>query len=592
MSEIAYRFYILKDTVNFLKLNKKAQTWAIQRKDTFTIADTHWSYAYYYKNDEIYDKAYQHYNEAFQNFKFIKEEYKMARMLFAMAFIKGLYRDYAGSEVQTLQSIKIFKRLINNEWLYRAYNHLGLLQIDIKEYDKALFYFNKSLEYFSKIENKEKVYLASYNNIGNVYLEKGLYKKAIETYNIDLKNKVSLVDYATLIDNKALAKLYLKDTNEIKNTFFKALSIRDSLKNKTGILTSKLNISNYYKYLNDTINAIKYANEALILAKELKNGRDYLASLNQLANLDIYNQKKYFDRYIEFNDSLVIAERRTQNKFTRIEFETDEYIAETKRLNQQRIWIIVTSIGGILILSLLYFLRVQKVRNEKLLLEAEQQQANEEVYVLTLQQQAKLEEERINERNRISAELHDSILGKLFGTRVNLGFLAMAMQPETQVKHQSFLDELQDIEKEIRDVSHKLSDNFDSSNVNFTNIIEQLLKDKSALGNFKYQFNFDENIVWKNITEITKVNLYRIIQEALQNIIKHAKAKNVILGASIKKNVLQITLQDDGIGFNTEKKKKGIGIKNINSRVVKIGGTIDLLSEENKGTTLVIKIPL
>ncbi|WP_363322531.1 tetratricopeptide repeat protein [uncultured Tenacibaculum sp.] len=509
-----------------------------------------------------------------------------------MANIKGRLRDYSGSEILTIEAIKIFKEINNYEELYTSYTLLGLLQEDIKEYDKALIYYNKSLEYFSKVEDKEKYYLASYNNIGNVYRKKGFYKKAIEAYNKDLRKKNIPLHRATLIDNKCLARLFIGDTIDIKKDFYKALFIRDSLKNKSGILTSNINISDYYKYIKDTINAIKYAQVANKLARELKNGDNYLTTLNQLANLDTENAKKYLDRYIEFNDSLVSAERRTQNKFTRIEFETDEYIAETERLNQQRIWIIVTSIGGILILSLLYFLRVQKVRNEKLRLEAEQQKANEEVYILTLQQQAKLEEERVNERNRISAELHDGILGKLFGTRVNLGFLAMGMQPDTQEKHQAFLDELQDIEKEIRDVSHKLSDNFDDASVNFTNIIEQLLKDKSVIGRFEYQFNFDKNIVWKSINEVTKANLYRIIQEALQNIIKHAKAKNVILDLSINKKELIISLQDDGVGFNTEKKKKGIGIKNINSRVAKIGSRLEIQSKENQGTTLTIKTPL
>ncbi|WP_348717317.1 ATP-binding protein [Tenacibaculum sp. 190130A14a] len=591
LSEIAYQYYRLNDTIKFLELNEKAHLYALRVKDTFTIADTHWSYADFYNETEVYDKSYAHYNEAYKHFKLLNKEYEMARMLYAMAFIKGRYRDYIGSEILTFEAIKIFKKLQNFRRLYSAYNHLGLLQQDIKEYDKSIYYFNKSIIYRDKIiENK--IYYATNNNIGKSLTEKGLYIEAMQNFNIELSKNLTKKQYAIVIHNRAYCKLLMNDTTNVKKDFFKALFIRDSLKNKVGIVTSKIHISDYYKFIKDTTNAIKYAKEANSLAKTIKNGADYLTTLKQLANLDTKNYKKHYDRYIEFNDSLISAERKVQNKFTRIEFETDEYIAETERLNQQRIWIIVTSIGGILIVSLLYFLRVQKVRNEKLRLEAEQQRANEEVYILTLQQQAKLEEERVNERNRISAELHDGILGKLFGTRVNLGFLAMGMQPDTQQQHQAFLDELQDIEKEIRDVSHKLSDNFDDASVNFTNIIEQLLKDKSVIGSFEYQFNFDKNIVWKNINEVTKANLYRIIQEALQNIIKHAKAKNVILDLSIKKKELIISLQDDGVGFNTEKKKKGIGIKNINSRVAKIGSTLEIQSKENQGTTLTIKTPL
>ncbi|RLJ99689.1 tetratricopeptide repeat-containing sensor histidine kinase [Tenacibaculum discolor] len=591
LSSIAYEYYKLKDTSLFKEVNNKAIKTSRKQKNYYALGDAYWNFATYYVRKQNYPKAYYHFNKGYDAFDKGGHKYEKGRMLFGMAHIKGRYRDYYGGENLTIKAIEIFKLLNKNKDLYISYNQLALLQVDVKEYDKALFYYNKSLDYFSKVKDKKNVYLGSYNNIGNIFRERGNYKDAIKTYKKDLDKKIKPLHYATLIDNIAYTKLLLKDTTELEKSFFKALTIRDSLGNKTAILASNIHISDYYKYIKDTIKAIHYAKKANNLAKELKNGSEYLTSLKQLANLDKQNSKKYLDRYIEFNDSLISAERRIQNKFTRIEFETDEYIEETERLSQQRIWIIVTSFAGLLVLSLLYFLRVQKVRNEKLKLEAEQQKANEEVYVLTLQQQAKLEEERVNERNRISAELHDGVLGKLFGTRVNLGFLAMQMKPETQEKHQAFLDELQEIEKEIRDVSHRLSDNFDSANINFTTILTQLLKDRSTIGNFSYQFDFDKTIPWSEISEVTKANVYRIIQEALQNIIKHAKAKNVILDVSFNKKELIISLKDDGIGFNTEKKKKGIGIKNITARVKKLGGNLEFISKENQGTTLVIITP-
>ncbi|WP_417800832.1 tetratricopeptide repeat-containing sensor histidine kinase [Tenacibaculum sp.] len=594
LSSIAYEFYKLKDTTLFFKINKEALQLATKTQHIYAIGDAHWNYATYYVKLEFYSKGYYHFDKAYQSF--IKGGFKKeaSQTLQGMASIKGKYRDYTGAEILNIEAIKLFKDLKDYRRLYASYNHLGLLQEDIKEYNKAIYYFHKAMEYSNRLNTRLKrgEYITVNNNIGNIFLKKKEYSKALEFYYKDFKIPfITKTQYARILDNIAHCKLLMKDTLDVKKNLQRALAIRDSLKNKEGILTSKIHISDYYKYIKDTVEALQYAKEANLLAKELKNGRDYLTTLNQLANLDKQNSKKYLDRYIVFNDSLISAERRIQNKFTRIEFETDEYIEETERLSQQRIWILVTSFAGLLVLSLLYFLRVQKVRNEKLKLEAEQQKANEEVYVLTLQQQAKLEEERINERNRISAELHDGVLGKLFGTRVNLGFLAMQMKPETQEKHQAFLDELQEIEKEIRDVSHRLSDNFDSANINFTTILTQLLKDRSAIGNFTYQFDFDKTIPWSEISEVTKANVYRIIQEALQNIIKHAKAKNVTLEVSFKKKELIISLKDDGIGFNTEKKKKGIGIKNITARVQKLGGHLKFISKEHQGTTLVIITP-
>ncbi|WP_299134199.1 tetratricopeptide repeat-containing sensor histidine kinase [uncultured Tenacibaculum sp.] len=591
LSSIAYEYYNLKDTTSFFKINKEALKVAQEKNHTYAIGDTHWNYATYYIRLEVYEKAYFHFNKAYQ--AFIKKKYKIeaAKILWGMARIKGRYRDYTGSEVLNIKAIELFKELKNYKFLYITYDHLGQLQKDIKEYDKALEYYKTSLTFLNKLKPEKRKFLGNLNNIANIYFLKKKFSKALTYYNIELNKDQKTKDYARILDNRANCKLHMNDTFGVKKDLFKALAIRDSMNNKAGIVFNKIHISDYFKHIKDTIKAIQYAKEANLLAKEINNGGDYLTSLKQLAKLDTKNSSIYYNRYIKFNDSLISAERRVQNKFTRIEFETDEYIEETERLSQQRIWIIVTSIAGVFILSLLYFLRVQKVQNEKLSIEAEHQKANEEVYVLTLQQQAKLEEERIKERNRISEELHDGILGKLFGTRFGLGFLPIKGEEQTLEKHQSLLNELQDIEKEIRDVSHKLSDNFSNSDINFTSIIKQLLEDKGVIGNFTHNITFSPDIVWKDINEITKANIYRIIQEALQNIIKHAKAKNVILDFSLKNQDLVIKIKDNGVGFNSKKGKKGIGLKNIKTRIEKLKGSIEIKSEINVGTTLLINTP-
>jgi signal transduction histidine kinase len=285
-------------------------------------------------------------------------------------------------------------------------------------------------------------------------------------------------------------------------------------------------------------------------------------------------------------------QRSYQNKFARISYDTDLYIEETERLSEEKLWITLVAISLFLIFILFYFLIVQKIKNENLLLETAQQQSNEQVYLLTLNQQSKLEEEKIKERNRISEELHDGILGRLFGTRIGLGFIKVDAEEKNNKKYQLFLNELQNIEKEIRKVSHQLSDNFDGSEVNFTSIVKQLILNKSEVGNFKYESDFDENINWYLLNPIIKVNLYRIIQEATQNIIKHANAKNVCIMFYLKNNSLILSISDDGVGFDSKKKRNGIGLKNIKSRVKKLNGVCFVSSALNKGTKIKIEIPI
>ena len=90
------------------------------------------------------------------------------------------------------------------------------------------------------------------------------------------------------------------------------------------------------------------------------------------------------------------------------------------------------------------------------------------------------------ERKRISLELHDGVLGRLFGSRMGLGYLELNADHKTQQQYQQFLDELQSIEKEIRGVSHQLSGDIVHSQTNFINALKQLLIQKSTLGGLNF----------------------------------------------------------------------------------------------------------
>jgi signal transduction histidine kinase len=596
LSSIAYQNLKLGDTFLFKKQNEEVLTFAAKLKDTFSLGDAHWNYASYYNKQQIYDSAYYHFNLAHNYFDRSGNVYESAKTQYGMAFIKGRFRDYSGSEVLTFKAIEKFKKIENYKSLYSSYDHLGQLQKDIKEYDKALFYYNKAIEYLDKIKQNQSLFEVSQNNIANIYVKQKLYNKALSYYDEILANdnlKSEYADrYARALDNKAYCKFLKKDTINITSQLKEALYIRDSISDKEGIVVSKIHLAHLFAYKQDTIKAISYAIGANSLSKEIENSRDYLESLLLLSKLDKKQSSKYLEKHIQFSDSIQIVERKIQNKFTRIAYETDEYIEETKRLSKQKIWIIVTSFGLISILGLLYFIKLEKSKNEKLLLENEEQKANEQIYLITLKQQEKLEKEKIKERNRIAEELHDGILGKLFGTRVGLGFLDIEGDEDLKEQHQLFLEELQTIEKEIREVSHKLSDNFDSIQISFTTIIRQLLENKSKVGDFKCELDVDEYINWQSINKKIKVNLYRIIQEALQNVIKHASAKNVNVAFLLSNEDLEIIITDDGVGFDLKQSKKGIGIKNIRSRVKKINGSLEIHTKRNEGVTIQIQIPI
>ena len=125
----------------------------------------------------------------------------------------------------------------------------------------------------------------------------------------------------------------------------------------------------------------------------------------------------------------------------------------------------------------------------------------------------------------------------------------------------------------------------------FMDIVSELIENQTKAYGLTYNFNYTDDINWDMVTNKTKINSYRIVQESMQNIYKHAEAKHINISFSLKNNVICLYIADDGKGFDTSKGKKGIGLKNMTSRVADIDGKIEFASQVNKGTEVKVKIP-
>src|SRR5690606_7976053 len=119
---------------------------------------------------------------------------------------------------------------------------------------------------------------------------------------------------------------------------------------------------------------------------------------------------------------------------------------EKLKLIEQRKTLIYIALAALLVAALIFIIRIQSAKNRELRLVQEQQKANEEIFHLMISQQDKVEEERQKEKKRIAQELHDGVLGKLFGTRMNLGILNDSRNDNTTVAHRgAFIEDLKTI---------------------------------------------------------------------------------------------------------------------------------------------------
>ncbi len=578
------------------KVNKERLELSEKNNDSLSIGTSYSFLGYYYYERESLDSAYQAYNLANKMFSELNENYLSAKMLHSMSIIAQDLRDYTGSEKLVFRAIKKYKRLNKNTSLYRCYNTLGINYLGLEEFDKALFYHNKAAEYLEKSKFKDDYISGNLNNIGRVYEKMGKHKlairyfqKALDVYYLRNDNPRS---HARLLGNLAYNKFKNGDTLGVYDMLNKSLKIRDSINFVAGIALNKIHLAEFYVFKGDTLKAINDLKKSRKLAKSVDNHKDLLTALKMLSELDKKNETEYLNSYINLSDSLQKQERAIRNKFTRIEYETDEYIEETKRLTTQNILISVIAGIVVIVLALLYFIRRQRAKNKELLFEQEQQRTNQEIYDLMQKRQTNLREGRQEERHRISEELHDGILGKLFGTRVGMGYLSLTGDQEDVKEYKSYLDELQGIEKEIRDISHALKNNILKSDNSFVAVIEDYLSNQSKVHGFNYSNKSKKDINWAEIDDKLKVTLYRIVQEAIQNIVKHAAANNVTLVFSKTEKQLHLNVTDDGKGFNSTQGKKGIGLKNMEARILKHYGTLHLDSKEGEGTSINISVAI
>lgn len=592
----AYEISLGEDSISFIEANKKAYKSSLKLKDTSGIAETHWNYGTYYAKKEVFDSSYYHYYQAYKSYEAINNDYFSGKMLFNMAFVQSRFKDYTGSESNLFEAISKFEPLDKNLSLYNCYKLLGTIYKELEDYENSINYHNIALDYLKRVKNKKgNIKEGALNDIAITYQKQKNYDKAIEYLErvLELKDLSTINPklYAKIIDNLAYTKLLKKDTLNIKKDFEKALSIRNKVEDFSGIVINKLHLAEYYIKAQNTAKAITYAKEANTLANSTKHHRDILSSLLLLSKVDTKNASSYLNEYVSLNERLEKQEHKIKNKFARIRFETDNYIYRSEKLSSQNTIILITSIAVIFILILLLFIRSERAKNRELILETQKKQANEDVYKLMLKQQSKLEEGRLKERNRISEELHDGVLGKIFGTRMGLGFLNLHGEPEDKAKQQTYIDELHKIEREIRAISHELKNDVLLSKQDYITLIKALVEEQSIAGNFKYNITTIDEEYWNESSDVIKINSYRIIQESLLNIIKHAKATDVNITLGYTNENLNFTIEDNGVGFNNKKISKGIGISNINSRVKTINGTYSLVSQKNKGTKTTVLIP-
>ncbi|SHH29960.1 Signal transduction histidine kinase [Flavobacterium johnsoniae] len=597
--KVANRYYNMSDWHSFQNVSKLVLEKSIRNKDSVNIAKAYTYLGDYYQSQTISDSAFLNYFRAEKIYMEINDNLHLAKTFLIKADLQLTQGDFFESEITVFKALKILKDEKNvGRDIYDSYNLLGIIYNEREEYEKSLEYHNKAL---ITLEDKSipldlQLKATSLNNIGFVYLRMNNFAKAKDYLSKGLKEK-DLYNgntdlYAMLLDNLAVSKFKSKDFTGLPEQFYDALKIRDSLKLESGIIISKIHLSEYYALKKDTLRAIQFSKQALNLSRSTNKIKNTLDALKQIAVVDPKNAVKYSREYIRLNDKMLKAERNMGEKFSRIEYETNEIKDQNSSLQEKNKTLIYVFSICTLIGLFFYVYKTQQAKNRELLFKQQQQIANEDIYNLMISQQNEIELTRIKEKKKVAQELHDGVLGRMFGVRISLDSLDKIDEVEAAEKRRKYLAELKHIEEDIREISHDLNREKSELINNFVVILNKLFDNQKNTYPSKLETSFDSHIKWELVNNIVKINLYRIIQEALQNCNKYAKADTIKVEFKSEIDHLVLSIFDDGVGFNVRRTKNGIGLHNIEYRAAECKGTAAIKSAKGEGTLLVVKVPI
>ncbi|WP_300486487.1 sensor histidine kinase [Flavobacterium sp.] len=509
------------------------------------------------------------------------------------------------------KSIPLAQQSGKSEKMAHYYSQLGTLFMYNAQFDKAEAYNKKAIGLLEKNKpGSSELMLAYLGAVSNF-----IYKGDNETAKIMLdKAKVILephkesTQYPYYYYNEGLYLISKGYFNNAIKSLDKGIVLAQSLNQST--LLQMLTFRKYDIYLQ--LEEYKNARDLLLkllkegnLATEVNNRKMFytqLASVNEkMGNLkEAYQwQTKYSQLSDSINNSklkekineLEVQFQNAENQKKITALETDKKEADLAARNNR----LFSSLLGA---SALFFLAIAVLafafyRNQKKL--SEQKEINHQQQLKELHQQqllstteAMLEGEE-RERRRVARDLHDGLGGMLAGIKIKLsGEMSDTKKNPNPVEIQKIIGQLDNAVTELRRIARNM---MPETLLRFG--LETALKDlceslESQDSSISYEsFNIDPEM------EIaTQVIIYRIIQEALSNAIRHANAGNIMVQCSQNEKTFFITVEDDGTGFDKSilEQKKGIGVTNIQNRAKYLNGTVELHSAPGEGTTINIEL--
>lgn len=607
--------YIGSDMNKALEFANKELALATKTKREADIAQSESDIGSIYNRKSSFDTALIHYNKALSIREKLKQDVKIAGIYTNIATVLMRQSKFEEALAINFKSLKIFEKVGDEVKQAISLGNIGNLYYELEQNKPAEQFYRKSLALARKTNHLMTIG-NDLVNIGGLKFEYGVQlDKLVNAQELDsaliyfseaetvLTTINATYNLAAVYNN--IGRIYTIKQNHKKalDYYEKALKAREILEDKYGIGLSYINLAETERLLGNNTKNIEYLNKAAELFLNLKNYLNLKQAYGKLAEAyelkkDYLTSLKFQQLYSSYKDSIYnednakqLAEMQTKYDVEKKDLELAKNKAEIETKEKQayiKNIIIIAIIVLMLLVAITGFLFYRKKQIE--------QQAKLDAEIASqkeIRTKAILDAEE-KERRRIAQDLHDGVGQMLSAAKLNLSNLDSKITSQTEEQKlamQNALSLVDDSVKEVRAVSHNMMPNT-LIKLGLASAVREFI---TKLGNAP-TLKVDLEIVGldSRLDNQVETVLYRVIQEIVNNIIKHAKASQISMQLIRHETELNIMIEDNGVGFDTNQldNYEGIGLKGIQTRIEFLNGSVHFDSSVGRGTTVIIDVPL
>tara|TARA_R110001583_G_scaffold63230_2_gene185339 strand:- start:2464 stop:4413 length:1950 start_codon:yes stop_codon:yes gene_type:complete len=516
-----------------------------------------------------------------------------------LGIVYDLKGDFALSLENYFKALKIYEeeKDVPLDKLPMVLGNIGIVYKKQKEYTKVLDYYKRALKLYETNNNNFGIVVIK-GNIGSVLINTKDFEDSIK-YSEEAKELYAKLGYDRyvpyMLNNIAIAKDSLKQYKESQKDYREAIQLFKKDQNLYELTYAQIGLARSLIKEKRVEEAAVFAKEALKISQE-KGFKEFEIDANKILAIvesEAGNYKKAFKYYEEYaigKDSL-FEDNKTKTVF---ELETKyETAKKEKEIAQQKEQILKNELdiknknlfalllgSALLIFTIISFGLYKRQQHKK-------REFSNQIALKEAQTYSKLQDQRL----RISRDLHDNIGSQLtfiISSIDNLKFLTDTTNEKLRTKLSEINQFAGGTISQLRDTIWAMNKNEISFEDLQSRILTFIEKAKLATNN-AIQFNFYANIKSIiNFSSIKGVNIFRVIQEAINNSVKYANATGINITITETKDEIEFVVTDNGTGFDLTKIQNGNGLENMQKRINEVGGTILINSQPNKGTSIKI----